>query len=290
MAAAPFYPYGDTVNTVLNLARSRTPLSVWPPDSFPGESSPGGQFTETGGGAGLATQQNPDGSLILRSQIIFNGGWRKFQKDLGNMGYRLLVGDNLVITELPANSNVDPSAPSWLSWNGFFDGTTLDDTKVLPANFAAPLEVRERISGQNAIFQPMKCPLDGLRPGLIRTILNRIWEWRENALYIPGATGMTDLQLRYIKMLPDFPDPDYPGVAPTVWYEQRLPIPDCRSPLAWYIAHEALLGKDAAAAQVALQSGMLEMNEIYNNQSRADSRVNVRRKPRAGARGSSWWY
>lgn len=284
----PFYPYGDTVNTALQIARSRVSLKVWPPDSFPGEATPGQQFTEAGGGSGLATDVNPDtsGSLVLRTQIIVNGAWRKMQKYLANLGYRLLIGDNLIISRLPANSNPDPSEESFLSWNGFWDGMNFHDDIKLPQDFYAPLFVKERLTGQNAFFIQMASQPDGLLPYQVRVIYNQQWEWRQNALFLPGALAETDLQFRYIRYLPNFPDPNYP-IENTPWYLQVLPIPGCTSAFAWYIAYEALMGSDDPdATQRALGNAETEAGLIFNDQGRADQRVNSRRRPRRGAYGS----
>ncbi len=300
MAASPVNIYGDVINNVLNIARSRVNDLILAPGGYPGGGEAGMQFTEAGGGSNLSTDLNPDGSLILRTQVIFNSAWRKFQKYLANLGYRLLIGDNLIITALPVNNNPDPAAQSWLSWNGFFNGTTFASTPALPQDFYAPLKIRERITGQNSLFFPMTCALDGLRNQFIRTVLNRQWEWRTNALYLPGATSITDLQFRYVRYLPDYPDQNY-YIANTPWYLQKLPIPGCASALAWYVAYEATFpgdeqtGQESQAANPGMAMTMLqnaenEANLVFNDQARADQRTNNRRRPRGGPSGSNRGY
>ncbi len=291
MATVPVYPYGETANQILNIARNRVKDIIAPPQGFPGGSDPGQQFTQVGGGL-EADERNPDGSVVATTQIIFNSAYKKLQKYLGNLGYRLLIGDNLIISSLPTNSNSDPAAQSWLSWNGFFDGTTFTVTPKLPEDFYAPLKIRERLSGQDAIFIPMLCSLDGIRNQFIRTVLNRQWEWRTNALYMPGATAETDLQFRYIRFLPSLPDPNY-YVANTPWYSQRLPIVGCASALAWYIVYEVLFteGEDVADRAIeVLANAQAEADLIFNDQARADQRTNNRRRPRGGGRSSARGY
>ena len=290
MATQPVYIYGETPNTILNIARSRVNSMVLTPSGFPGGSDPGSQFNEVGGGDSLSTELNPDGSIIFKTQIIFNAAYRKFQKYLANLGYRLLIGDNLVIEELPPNTNTDPSSQSWLSWNGFWNGTVFTATPALPEDFYAPLKIRERINGQDTVFIPMRCALDGLRNIQVRGIYNGQWEWRTNALYLTGATSTTDLQFRYIRYLPNLPDPNYylPG---TVWYEQKLPIVGCASALAWYIAYEALCpNPDAPGAADVLAQAQGEADLVFNDQARADQRTNCRRRPRGGAGSSRRGY
>ncbi len=297
MATLPVYIYGDTANDILNVARSRVRDLMLTAQGFPGGADPGEQFTEVGGGT-TAVELNPDGSLILRTQIVFNAAYRKFQKYLSNIGYRLLIADNFVISSIPANAQADPTIQSWISWNGFFNGTAFASTPILPLDFYAPLRIQERIhgaTGNGYFFQPMTVALEGLRNKFARTTLNRQWEWRSNALYLPGASGMTDLQFRYTRRLPDLPDPNY-YVANTPWYNQQLPIPDSLSPLAWFVAHEVLLLRaddvSAAGAQLALTNGMDEADQIFNDQARADQRPKniaegVARTGKSGGPGSA---
>jgi len=289
MATVPQFIYGDTANSVLDLARVRVNELLLTPQGFPGGSDPGSQFTEVGGGP-QSTQTNPDGSFILRTQLIFNGGYRRFQKYLANLGYRTMIADNVIVANLPANSNADPTVQSWLSWNGFFNGTSFTSTPILPVDFYAPLRIQERVNGSNAFFTPMTVALQGLRNLFARSVLNGQWEWRANALYMPGATGATDLQLRYTRRLADLPDPNYP-VSNAPWYSQIVPIPNCLSPLAWFVAYEVLLLRanpdTADAATVALKNAEDETDQIFNDQARADQRPKqVNEGPaRAGDRG-----
>ncbi len=300
MATPPINIYGDTVNAVLNLARARVLDLVLTPAGFPSGSDPGRQFNEAGGGANLSTGTNSDGSLILRTQVIFNAAWRKFQKYLGNIGYRMLIADNVVVASLPANTNVDPTVQSWLSWNGFYNGSTFASSPALPADFYAPLRIQERISPTGLsptaynLFTPMQVALQGLRNSVARNTLNRQWEWRTGALYLPGTTGPTDLQFRYTRRLPDLPDPNY-YVPSTAWYNQILAIPDCLSPLAWYVAYEAMMANPDTALQgsdAVLQMAEDEADRIFNDQAKSDQkppRVNegIARSGSSGGPGSS---
>jgi hypothetical protein len=294
MATLPVYIYGDTANDILNVARQRVNELVLTAQGFPGGADPGQQFTEVGGGP-QAVELNADGSLILRTQLIFNAAWRKFQKYLSNLGYRLLIADNIVVANIPANAQGDPTIQSWISWNGNFNGTAFASTPALPLDFYAPLRIQERVNGSASFFSPMGNTLQGLRNNFARGALNRQWEWRSNALYVPGATGATDLQLRYTRRLPDLPDPNY-YVSNTPWYEQQIPIPDSLSPLAWFVAYEALLLRGtqdmADAAAIALQNGRDEADEIFNDQARADQRPklvqdDVARSGSSGGPGTS---
>lgn len=268
MATVPTYIYGDTCNAVLNTARSRVDDLILTPAGSPTGADPGQQLTQVGGGTLLA-ELNPDSSLCLRTQIIFNSAWRKFQKYLSNLGYRPLI-DSKIVASIPANVNADTGSNTWISWNGTFDGTAFSGSPALPADLIAPLKVRERAHG-NGGFSPMVNALDGLLNLSTRTGLNRMWEWRNGAIYFIGATASTDIQIRYIKYFPDFIANSPLTVTP--WYYQIVPIPQALSPLAWYVAYEVLvprIGEQAAAG--ALQNAQDEADLIFNDQARADQR------------------
>ena len=287
MSAVPTYIYGDTANFALNLARSRVDDLVQTPAGQPlATPDPGLQFTQQGGAA-LLSELNADASLTNRTYVIFHAAYRKMQKYLGNLGYRLLIGDNLIIPNLPPNTNQDPAAQQWLSWNGFFDGTAFQTSPVLPQGFIAPLKIRSRISGQNAVFTPMRCALDGLPPYVAnRAVLNSLWEWRTNALaYLIGGTAVTDIQMRYTSFLPDLVATSNPT---TPWYYQLLPIPRCASALAWYIAYEVCFPRgDEPGAAATLANAEGEADMVFNDQARADQRTNNRRRPRGGGSSSN---
>ncbi len=266
--ATPTFIYGDTANAVLNTARSRVDDLILTPAGSPTGSDPGQQQTQVGGGTLLA-ELNPDSSICLRTQIIFNSAYRKLQKYLSNLGYRLLIG-NQTIASLPQAASSDPSVGTWLSWNGFFDGSAFGSSPKLPADLYAPLKLRERVHGTVPFFA-MTNALDGLLNVPSLSTLNRQWEWRNGAIYFVGATGATDIQLRYIKYLPDLIANS--PIAATPWYYQIVPIPGALSSLAWYIAYEVCvprIGEQASAG--ILMNAQDEADKIFNDQARADQR------------------
>ncbi len=268
MATQPTYIYGDTANAVLNTARSRVDDLILTPAGSPTGTDPGQQKTQVGGGTLLA-ELNPDGSLCLRTQIIFNSAYRKLQRYLANLGFRLLIG-NTIIASLPASTTADPAVGTWLSWNGYNNGSAFSSSPALPSDLYAPLKVRERIHGTVPFF-PMVNALEGLLNVPTISALNRQWEWRNGAIYFVGATGLTDIQLRYVKYLPDLVASGSPAVP---WYYQIVPIPGCLSSLAWYIAYEvcvARIGEQMSAGVLA--NAQDEADKIFNDQARADQRT-----------------
>jgi hypothetical protein len=235
------------------------------------------------GGSNLLDVSTTDGSN--RTQVIFQSAYNRLANYLTDLGYRGLIGDNLIVGPIPANTNPDPTVQSYISWSEFFDGTNYWPSPILPYNFKAPLKVAERMSGTNALFSPMYCGLDGIHACLTRSIYNRLWEWREDRLYLPGAVGTTDLCFRYIK---GFPSVQQIGTTP--WYDLTIPIVGCEDALAYYIAAEvtAARGPEFVADLEARSQRAADL--IFNNQARADQRVNMRRRPRSGGSRNNYWY
>lgn len=270
MSTFPSYPFGDTANAVLNTARSRVGDLILTPGGSPTGADPGQQLTQVGGGTLLA-ELNPDGSLCLRTQIIFNSAYRKFQKYLANLGFRLMVG-NQIIESLPANANADAAVQTWLSWNGtgLSDGSGFSATPALPSLLYAPLAIRERTHGTTAFGPWMTVALNGLL-NVPRVTQNYQWEWRDNSLWFPGASAATDLQIRYRSYLPDLVATGSPA---TPWYYQIVPVPGCLSALAWYVAIEVCFPRgDEQGYQSALAMAEDEADKVFNDQAFADQRT-----------------
>jgi hypothetical protein len=213
------------------------------------------------------------------TQTYCNMAFRWFQQYLANLGY-IRVTQEVVLTGLPrvTTTSQDPAIQVWLNWSQYFDGANYfvpPDTPVLPQDFIRPLRVWERWTGFNQIFSPMDQILDGL-PTLPKVQANRMWEWRGEALYMPGSTTVEDLRLRYAAFLPDITD------AGTPWYDQPIPIMRCVEPLANYVAYLVAQARGDAQAANFKTEAEAGANQVFNRDVQAKQRVNVRRRPRSG--------
>jgi hypothetical protein len=214
------------------------------------------------------------------AQQCANNGYRRFQDFLANMGYIRLT-DEVVILDIPGvpSAVTDPASQVYVDWNGYHDGVTLNAAKVLPRDLIFPTVVMERIAGQDALFQPMEQMLDGL-PALPRQSgFNGMWEWRVDAIYMPGASQATDLKIRYAKYLPDFV-----ANGATPWYLAQVPIARCSDALSLFFCAEV------AMARPDLEIDPLDFTNqaqaaakfIFNRDARMKQRVNVRRLSHSG--------
>ena len=259
MAVAPY----ETVTYALNLAR--------------------GRLNDT-----IETLQPVSGKLVDNTQAftqtVTNAAWRREQDFLANLGY-VRTKQEAIITAIPAVTNIDPATQVYLNWDGYFDGTTLQPTPVLPQDLIQPMKAWERWSGQNAGFGIMECFLDGI-PTWQKVLANRFWEWREDSLYMPGSLRIMDMRLRYLAYLPNFQD-NVPN-SNTPWFNQPVPIMLGSDALAWWICREiaSSRGDDDSAFMAKAEDAT---RFIMNRDVQMKQRVNVRRQPRSGRNAGDGW-
>jgi len=192
------------------------------------------------------------------TQQTVNQAWRKLQEFLRDLGYSGLRGE-MELSNVPACTSTDASSQVSLSYAGYFDGTTLQTTPVLPQNFIQPYKLWERVyavSPNTAPFLEMDYLINGL-PAVPKTIWNRQWEWRGDTIYLIGATGPTDIRIRYGWTYADFVDvagsPGPNQTANTPWYGQPVPIQRAIDALADFICRELEIARGAADAAMAFQ-------------------------------------
>jgi len=249
-------PY-DTVNTVLNQARVRLNDEL--------------------------TTLLPVGGRLLKNNQIFsqqvtNTAWRKTQEYLGERGYARLL-DEVVMFALPVVAIADPAVQVRLEWTGYFDGTNYFPSPALPRNLNHPLKVWERWSGQAAAFcdPPMEKILDGL-PSFTKTTRNRCWEWRGDAIWMPGSLNVMDLRIRFVNFMDDFLD-----IGGVQWFQQPVPIMRCGDGMSWLMCAELAAAKgDQDLMERLTTRGEAALSKVLNLDVRADQRVNIRRRPNTG--------
>jgi hypothetical protein len=212
------------------------------------------------------------------AQTWTNSAWRYMQLDLVNMGLKTLIGDDIIFG-LPPCINFDPGSQTYISWTGCTDGTNFYTSPTLPAALSFPLHIQERPTGQNACFlwpymEPM---VDGLQ-SQPKSIYNLRWEWRGDAIWMPGATQSIDLRVRYAKLLPIFSD-----IGSLRWFDNQVPIVFASDALSWYIVAEILGARgDMDAAEAYRERGKSACRIIMNHDTKITQRANVRRIGRSG--------
>jgi hypothetical protein len=175
----------------------------------------------------------------------------------------------------------DPSVQVWMSCQYFFDGTSFYSSPVLPFDCISPLRLWERQSGTTQEFTPMEQANDGL-PDNVKTNYLSLWDWRQNAIYMPGALIQRDLRVRYASYLADIASS---GTA-------LVPIIRCADALANYVAAEFSLSRGSADATAIagsfLAAGRNSIKRMINRDARREQRGNHRRIGYSSGRHSGW--
>lgn len=256
-------PY-DSLNSILNTVRTRMNDAI---------ASIGGD---------ILTNDQP------YTQQNANDGWRNLQAEIANLGFskykRKFWGYGL-----PIVASTDPSSETQWTWSYFFDGTSYyapPECSVLPADFICPLKMKERQTGTNQPFILMQMAPDGL-PECRKTPYNRCFEWKNDAIYMPGSTYSMDLEVEYAAYDADFVNQGDPTDGGVYWYNLPVPIMRCRSALANFICAEAAGARGDMDAQAFLDAARRDTKLLFNNSDvKLKQRTPVSRRPYG--RGSSW--
>lgn len=167
------------------------------------------------------------------SQTIVNSAYRRLQDALADYGFSRLKQEAF-FPNVAATLNLDPGSQVAFNWISYFNGA-VQTSPVLPQDMASPLKLWERRTSSGGIYYPMDQVLNGM-PSAPKQNLNRVWEWREEVIFLPGATVATDIRMRYEAYLTDFMD--NAPLAATPWYNQKVPIMRALNPLSWLICSE----------------------------------------------------
>ena len=131
-----------------------------------------------------------------------NSAWRRVQEYLAARGFAALNRER-IFTSVPAWTSTDLGTFVYFDWVSYFDGTNPQSAPVLPQDMISPLDLYERVHSVGGNYTPIDQCFNGL-PTVARDSINRLWEWRQEKIYLPGATGITDIRMRYAGYIGDF--------------------------------------------------------------------------------------
>lgn len=263
---------GDTsLLTICNLVRSLINDTQPGVEGFPGE---GQIFTD-------------DNGVSPFVQPLLNSAIRELYRELRNVGQPTLVKDNVLIIGLtPVNSPTyglgatDPAVQTYLGFDGYFDGLTLNSVLVMPGDVITMEAVWERQNNSNNPFIPMGQPEMGL-PSRYQTPALGQWEWRNDKIWMVGSTQTRDLRLRYWCALPQF-------FSSTLDFASTyVPIIDCVDAVAYKTAtkYATMLGSPGMA-DLKLES-IEQMRQLKLQSVRRQQAMDYARPPYGSSGGSS---
>ena len=161
-------------------------------------------------GEGEIFTDNPAVSPFV--QPMLNASIREVYRELRNIGAPTLLRDNYLIEGLtPINGPqglglTDPAVQVYVSYGGYFDGSTINPALALPSDLLYPELIWERQTGTNNPFVKMVRSQEGLPSRPQYPTLSE-WEWRQDNIWFVGSTQMRDIRLRYYCSLPQFFSP-----------------------------------------------------------------------------------
>lgn len=172
-----------------------------------------------------------DMNVSVTLSNFFNAALEELCRDLRTSSGPMLIRDNYLLLGLPPiNSALGLAAPNpavqcYVNGAGYFDGTQMHPTLLLPQDFYLPIKVSERLNNSDDSFDEVYQTVQGL-PSCNQGSKFGRYEWRQDGIYLQGALTTRDLQLRYWSSLVDLYTK---GVDLTQTY---IPIKGCKSPLA----------------------------------------------------------
>jgi hypothetical protein len=207
---------------------------------------------------------------------MVNSALRSLYRDLGNGGVQSVVKDNVLVLGLtPVNSasgvgNPNPAVQVNLSLGGYFDGLGFNYGLTLPSDCITMLEVWERQNASGTPFTLMR-QVESLSSRYQGQCFGE-WEWRNDSVWMNGATTIRDVKLRYSSALPLI------GLG-AAFGSTYIPIPDCTDYLSFRIAYLYTLARDAEAAPAMKAESELLMNSLRQRQSRQQQGIVTQRIP-----------
>ena len=212
-------------------------------------------------------------------QPFLNSAIRQVYRELRNIGVPTLIKDNVIVSGLtpvngPTNgyANPDPAIQVYLSYGGYFDGSTINNNLLLPGDLLFPETVSERQTGTNNTFVKMVQQESGMpsRPQQ-PTLVN--WEWRNDNIWFVGSTQTNDVRLRYYCSLPQF-------FSPTLDFSSTfVPCLDSADAIAFKAAvlYSRMLG--SADLPTLIAEAQQQMYQLKNQFVRRTQSRDYRRQP-----------
>jgi hypothetical protein len=252
MPIVPVAPYVP-LESILNIARVK--------------------INDAGGGQGLAGSTLNDAQpytftmaqeryLYLQDRLI-SGGVETFTK----YGY---------IRCIPPTAARNPRVIVSIDFHGYFNGMDINGRVVLPPSCLKPLEIWEcQTGGQHWI--PMK-QLPSSLSSSTQTARFRCWDYKQDTLYMPGATQTNDLKFKMLTYAPALTGASSPVL-----------ILNCQTALGLLIAEEACRtfgGPQMAQVLHPLTEEAIHL--IINRSGIKESYSSFQRRPFRNRRGRNW--
>jgi|SRR5579862_1895334 len=221
--------------------------------------------------------EDPDGDLLTddwpQSYDYLNGAYRQIQQELADNGIEFNVKQADLTNIVPTPSS-DPETQVFISYTTYFDGENNHANPKLPGDMIIPLRLWGRFSGTTNPYIQISPSVDGIPAGLPIDQAFRFWDWRNGAIYLPGASQENDIRMRYICYFPELTDPT-----------SVIAYPRISQALALLTAYNFSRPRGNEEAGNLLADYQTQVDNIIHQTTRKKQRRGSRRRPYGGRGG-----
>lgn len=213
---------------------------------------------------------------------LLNDALEWMTNELNNHGVESFVQEVILtpLTPTPSPNSVDPATQTNVSDYGYFDGVAihLGPQQQLPTNLLDPQSLWERQTGSTESWIQMTECLGGL-PAIVPGDRFKMWEWRQDAIYMPGVIQSNDIRLRMVTSLPQFV-----STSDTVYFRGAT------GTLAYKMVSVYLSSKNPQAAQAAGSEATVRLSQLSTRSSRMKQTTTIGRRSYGSSGGGRRFY
>lgn len=187
--------------------------------------------------------------------VLLNDALEWFQNEVNNHGIDTFRKETFLpnVTAIAVN---DPGIQVNISDTGYFDGANTHALPQVPTDLLVPTDLWERQTGSTEQWIWMHPIPDGL-PAVVQGSRLGIWEWRQDAFNMPGATQSNDLRLRYEGSHALLATP-----------QDSLLFRGATGPIAYKMASTYLMSKNPEAATMAAAEAKARIGQLATRNAR----------------------
>jgi hypothetical protein len=196
---------------------------------------------------------------------LLNDSLEWFENEVNNHGVDTFTKET-IMEDVLAAATTDPGVQTFIDDTGYFDGVGSHAIPQLPTDLYEPLFIWERQADSTEEWVRMDQKLDGI-PSTTKSLRIRFWEWRQDAIQMPGATQNNDLRLRYM------------GTHATLaTVNDTLYFRGATGPIAYKTVATWLMTKNPEGAKLAEAQASVRLSQIATRNSRMKQRDTITRQ------------
>lgn len=199
--------------------------------------------------------------------LLLQGCYEEFQDVLIEHGVESLQRECILLNLTPT-VGADPSIQNYVTYSGYYNGSTTVSQPVLPPDMFMPVRLAMRQSGTLNTFGDVGHVMDWISTDPATGYTTK-WQWREDKAFFPPFTVAQDARFKYYPMLPQLSGPNSP-----------VQIAGAKMALAYMLAEKACESRNnpALTASFAMKAEKA-VKRMCRRTSHKRQRTNYRKKP-----------